>query len=1400
MNKDYTSAGAFYAKITAVLFLGSALWGGSIHAQTSKSEKKTNPKEQQATPQTDSRWEKGGLFEGFSPNREIKEKRTRNSKHFYNADGSITAQIGRPLHYQDAQGLWQDIDLRVIRSNRPGYGLANEANAIKSYFPQVPGQTGVAMLPEQGPEFRFWLNPSLAVTRNGQTVKQYQPQAATASAQGEGLLYNQVYPGISEEFVVLGEGLENNTIIHSLTPEMAALAENSVLEFSQFIPLGEGWQVMAEGRAQTSAFEAERFSIRIPGMENGIHFGKIVVFDHAVNKEDALRIAHSPAEKLDAADKDILAKNLYTISYLVRFVNGGMEVLTRLPAGWLQASGRSFPVVIDPTVTITPTGASGDVNGPLTHWYGYQRHADLYLQSEIGAYGFITQIEYNRTGTGTAGSRPTKVYMRTTPVTTLTSMDAWNSTTYTGAGATLCLDANTDQGSTAGWKALALTTPFTYNQDNLMVMVSDSWGGSGSSKDYNMSSTMTARQAYIREDGTDPGDGATIEDIEDYLPEIRITYNNLTTCTGVPALGAATASSTSVCSGTGFTLNLPGAPTEGGISYQWQSSTDGTVWNNLGSAQIGSAYATSQTQTTQYRVIVTCTPASVSDTSDAVTVNMGLPTDCYCTPATSNCGLDDEIQNVTFASINNNSTCSANGYQSYVGTMPAASVTAGLSYPISVTMGDGGGESVAVWIDYNQNGTFEMSEYILVGAIEPGGTVTNTINIPGSAMPGNTRMRVRSFYISEPDDDPLTVWTDTPNSSCDIISTGYGETEDYAITIVAGTACAGTPVAGAAQASVSAVCAATPFNLSLSGSGTETGLTYQWQQSPDGTAWSNLGAVQNFPGYTVTNQTANTQYRVIVTCTNGGVGDTSTAVTVTQNPLANCVCTPLLDCTDNDVILNVTFESINNTSTCGTNGYSNYAGTVAAPTVEQGSTYPISVTVGDGWASESVSVWIDYNHNGTFEANEFTYIATGSDEAVTGNISIPATSLTGDALMRVRVAAVGAGAATDDMPCDEEQEYGETEDYLINIIAPVPGGIDSLVVTTLGGVPASIPSPTGTLQLVATVYPASEPQTVTWSIVPGTGTASINTSGLVTGLTAGTVWGKAVSTVDATQMDSLLITINAAPAGIDSVTVNTAGGVPAVIPTPTGTLQLEATVYPTSEPQTVTWSIVPGTGTATINTSGLVTGLTAGTVWGKAVSTVDATKMDSILITINATPAGIDSVVANTVGGVPAVISTPGGSLALQAVVYPASQPQTVTWSIVPGTGTATISTSGVVTAQTNGTVWGKAVSTVDATKMDSILITITNQDMSVGEWAAFDFTLYPNPTQDVVTVKTGKSHPALHLQVMDITGKVLISRNVPANELSTGVTVDLTNMASGTYLLKLQGENIHVNKRVIRR
>ena len=116
------------------------------------------------------------------------------------------------------------------------------------------------------------------------------------------------------------------------------------------------------------------------------------------------------------------------------------------------------------------------------------------------------------------------------------------------------------------------------------------------------------------------------------------------------------------------------------------------------------------------------------------------------------------------------------------------------------------------------------------------------------------------------------------------------------------------------------------------------------------------------------------------------------------------------------------------------------------------------------------------------------------------------------------------------------------------------GGLIGMTVATQGGVPATITTNEGTLQMVATVVPATANQSVTWSIVPGTGMASINAAGLVTAISDGTAYAKATAVQDTTVKDSLMITMSGQIAQPPAVVTIAATGVTSSVATLNGTV------------------------------------------------------------------------------------------------------------------------------------------------------------------------------------------------------------------------------------------------------
>ncbi len=531
-----------------------------------------------------------------------------------------------------------------------------------------------------------------------------------------------------------------------------------------------------------------------------------------------------------------------------------------------------------------------------------------------------------------------------------------------------------------------------------------------------------------------------------------VTLVPFVACSGTPAPGNTITSASNVPPAMPFTLSLQNTTPGTNLIYQWQSAAAlAGPYTAIAGANSATYTVPSMSTTTYYNCIVTCGASSA--TSTPVVVNSIPP---YCASSASS-ALDEEILNVTFGSLNNTSTCATlapgvgsilNRYSNYTGYAgaPVANVLRGLSTPLSVQVGTCGGNftnSVAIWIDYNQDGTFAATERVYNSAAGTVGPHTETANIliPVTALAGTTRMRVISSETA----------TSTGILACSP-SVTWGEVEDYNVNIIVPTPCTGSPAPGNTISSASSVCAgAQAFTLSLQNNPPVSGLTYQWFSSP--TVAGTYTAITGATNATLSVASVNTAtcYYASVTCS--GVTTNSTPVCVALNAATQCYCTSNATSVADEEILNVTVSTLNNTSTCTTlapgagsilNQYSNYTsgtGAPAAPSIIQGTNVPFTVQVGTcgGNFGNSTAIFIDLNANGNFtDAGERVYVSPASTTGPhieAGNLVIPVTASLG--VTRMRVITVETATPTGITPCGT-YSWGETEDYNVNITPCIP--------------------------------------------------------------------------------------------------------------------------------------------------------------------------------------------------------------------------------------------------------------------------------------------------------------------------------------------------------------------------
>jgi len=238
---------------------------------------------------------------------------------------------------------------------------------------------------------------------------------------------------------------------------------------------------------------------------------------------------------------------------------------------------------------------------------------------------------------------------------------------------------------------------------------------------------------------------------------INIFFNNPaitgtgTVFTHTPNLGANAATANSTYNGSTGSIDLTVSGAVPPYSFSWST---GATTEDVSGLAAGT-----------YTVDITDSdPCGASTETLSVVVGEDA---AYCT-SQGNSTQYEYIKRVSLNDIYNYSG-NNNGYGDF--TAQNTDLTQGDSYVISLKPGFSGYayyEKWRVWIDFNQDGDFEdYGEQVYHG----GGywTKTGYINIPSSAATGETRMRVSMKYGYSP-------------TSCQHF--GYGEVEDYTVTIV----------------------------------------------------------------------------------------------------------------------------------------------------------------------------------------------------------------------------------------------------------------------------------------------------------------------------------------------------------------------------------------------------------------------------------------------------------------------------------------------------------------------------------------------------------------------------------------------------------------------------------------
>lgn len=274
---------------------------------------------------------------------------------------------------------------------------------------------------------------------------------------------------------------------------------------------------------------------------------------------------------------------------------------------------------------------------------------------------------------------------------------------------------------------------------------------------------------------------------------------------------------------------------------------------------------------------------------------------------------------------------------------------------------------------------------------------------------------------------------------------------------------------------------------------------------------------------------------------------------------------------------------------------------------------------------------------------------------------------------------------------------------------------------------------------------------------------------------------------------------------VSSISVSGAGG-STVISVNKGTLQLSAQVLPSNATnKSVTWSVINGTGQATVSGTGLVTAVSSGTVTARAAANDGSGVYGSLALTILNQIIHVTGITVSVAEGNTA-IDTDNGTLQLVAIVSPSNSTyKSVIWSIAGGTGQATISQSGLVTAVTNGKVTAVASSTDGSAVSGIIEITIKNQLIPVS-----DITILAEEGATVISAAKGTlqltteilpehaTDKSVEWSVENVTGKAVVNGSGLVTGIEDGLVTVIASAKDGSGVSSSLEIKINKNKPLV--
>jgi len=338
-------------------------------------------------------------------------------------------------------------------------------------------------------------------------------------------------------------------------------------------------------------------------------------------------------------------------------------------------------------------------------------------------------------------------------------------------------------------------------------------------------------------------------------------------CSGTPSISVTPSGPLTLCTGATQTLTATYAIVSG-QSFQWlQSTTGGATWTAIPGATNVSYTFTMGGSGIWYMLADSCASSGIIGYSSTVIVN--LNTLCYCTPNDyypGNGCFDGGLSSISItgysgSTLNDNPPCNPD-YQDRTSVVAPLNVLQGGTYSGTLNLTYDYYSEYAIWVDWNNDGTFTNSSPEFITSTYVYGTPPGfSIPVPATATPGIHRMRVRGFY------NGYYAYT-TPTDPCATTASGYymyyGSICDYNLNVQST-----VPSPSISPSSVQNLCAGgtISFTATTSVAGTKT---WTWSGPNGYTSTTTNSATSNSVTVTTSSSYVNTGvYSVYITT--GGV-------------------------------------------------------------------------------------------------------------------------------------------------------------------------------------------------------------------------------------------------------------------------------------------------------------------------------------------------------------------------------------------------------------------------------------------------------------------------------------------------------------------------------------------------